>query len=509
MASTAVRGISSGDFSVRMKTLSCFALTLAFVLPLRADPLEQRLDKLRLNLSAAATKAAAETPTEPERARRQTATAEMLRRYAEILQPDSGEGMAGALRQINTLEGLPPEVTAELNTLLRDLPKLTEERDEQALAAIDALVKKVAPACLAAKEEAELDPLLRELSRPLRGQSSRSENPRFARSLRKLQAAQRAVSQWQDYLAHRAAGNAKAADTVLQSIGSQSDYPIIAQEEISRRISSKEPTQGDAEAVRILREVKSLDGLPAVLAELRARLGAREAEYSARFATLNQIANAGAAYRAGFFGLAFQTATATPSAQEMAAPAKSENWNTELVRLQGLLLLEVLPRYLELPTFSPPAPGENGATYLLRLADDGAAAGRWMDTARIVDTYRLVAFRNPAQAPPWIAEDVVGLKAFAAAEQLATAQAFAEAMKSFRQAAESGGKYTPGSRAAARLGEITAAHPEEAKVAAAAGQSEQLLQQLQQKLVGEAVRAMELRLPPDIRNRMTPPRTSP
>ncbi len=491
-----------------MKTLSYVALAFIFILPLRADPLDERLDKLRQSLSAAAAKAAAETPAEPERARRQAATAEMLRRSSEILQPDSGDGTAGALRQISMLESLPPEVVSDLNALLRDLPKLTEDRDDQALAATEALVKKVAPACLAAKEEAELDPLLRELSRPLRGQISRSEDPRLARSQRKLQAAQRAVSQWQDYLAQRAAGNAKAADTILQSLGSQSDYPIIAQEEISRRISAKEPTQGDAEAVQMLREVKSLDRLPTVLSELRARLGGREAEYSARFATLNQIANADAAYRAGFFGLAFQTATATPSAQEMAS-AKSENWHAELVRLQGLLLLEVLPRYLELPTAAPPAAGENGANYLLRLADEGAAAARWMDTARIIDTYRLVAFRSPAQAPPWIAEDVVGLKAFAAAEQFATAQAFAEAIKSFRQAAESGGKYTPAGRAAARLGEITAAHPEEAKVAAAEGQSEQLLQQLQMKFVVEAVRAMELRLPPDIRNRMTPPRPSP
>ncbi len=492
-----------------MKFAPCFAAVLAFapILPAQADPLDDRLEKARQTLSAAAAKLAAETPTEPERVQRQTATAKMLRRYAESLQAEAGGNLAGALRQLSAMEGMPAEAAAEIKALLSDLPKLTAERDESAIAAIEALVKKVAPACLAAKDEAELDPLLREVSRPLRGQFSRSEDPLLARSYRKLQAAQRTVSQWQDYLAQRAAGNAKAADNVLQSIGSQSDYPIISQEEITRCLSAKEPTRPwDKEAVRILSEVKTLDALPAALGEVRA-LGGLEAQKEMDLVFLNRIAAAYAAYQAGFIGAAFYMAT--ERFQDAATSADPLRWRPEIARLHGLLFLTVLPRYLELPAASPPAPAEDGTAYLLRLADETAAAGRWAETARIIATYRLVAFRHPAQPPAWIEEDVTGLKAFAAAEQFAAAKAFAEAMKSYQRAAATNGKYTPAARAAARLGEITAAHPAEAETAAMAAQTEQQLREIQQRFIDEAVRALEMRLPQDVRNRMVPPRPNP
>ncbi len=489
-----------------MKTASLLTafLALAFALQGRADPLDERLEKLRLMLAEAAAKAEAATGDDSPR---QRMVAETLRRGVEMLLPEVGEGLGNALRQISA--AAPAEARAEADALLRDLPKLTEERDDRTIAAIEELVKKTGSACLAAKTEAELDPLLREVSRPQRGQFSRSEDPRPSRSYRKLQAAQHTVAQWQDYLAQRTAGNAKAAYNILQSIGNQGDYPIIPQEEITRRLSALAPTQGVAEAVRMLREIKTLDMIPAVIDELRARLNGQEGEYAAHLATLGQIANAYSAYRAGLIGAAFQTATAIQSPHERPVPGNLNGWTAETMRLQGLLLLAVLPRYLELAAAPAPAAGEDGATYLLRLADESAAAGHWLETARIVETYRLVAFRSQDQVPTWIAEDVTGLKAFAVAEQLAAAQAFAEAIKSFRQAAGTNGKYAPSARAAVRLGEITSAHPEEAKIAAASAQTDQLLQQIQRKFTDEAARAFESRLPPDIRNRLTPPRPNP
>lgn len=486
--------------------LSAAALAL-LVLPLHADSLDDRLDALRQSFGRAADLIAAAPPGDAARGQRLVVSAEMLRRYADGLRAESGENLAAALRQISAMEGLPAETAAEIRGLLGDLPKLTADRDESAVAAADALVKKVAAACLAAKSEAELDPILREVSRPLRAQYASSEDPRMARSYRKLQAAQRTASQWQDYLAHRAAGNAKAADSILQSLGNQGDYPVIPQDEIKRRLSAAEPVQGDAELVAVIRGIKTLDALPAALSGLRAQATGRDTEYSARFANLGQIANAHAAFRAGFFGVAFQTAS--ENGQSLSVSSTLNDWTPELLRLKGLLLLEVLPRYLELPAAPQPAPGENGATYLLRLGKESAGAGRWAECARIIDTYRIVAFRNQAEAPGWIAEDVAGLKAFAAGEQLAEARAFAEAINSFRAAAAAGGKYTPAARAAARIGEITAAHPEEAKVAAAAGQTEQQIKQMQQKITSEVSRAFESRLPPDMRSRMMPLRPNP
>lgn len=486
--------------------LAAAALAI-LVQPLHAAPLDDRLDALRLSFGRAADLIAALPPGDAARGQRLVVTAEMLRRYAEGLRAESGENLSAALRQISAMEGLPAETAAEIRGLLGDLPKLAADRDENGIAAAEALVKKVATACLAAKSEAELDPLLREVSRPLRAQFSGSEDPRMARTYRKLQSAQRTVSQWQDYLAHRAAGNAKAADSILQSLGNQGEYPVIPQDEITRRLSATEPVRGDKEMVAMLRGIRTLDALPAALSEIRAHAAGRAAEYSARLADLGEIANSHAAFRAGFFGVAFQTAS--ENGQSLSVSSTLNDWTPELLRLKGLLLLEVLPRYLEIPAAPPPAPGEDGATYLLRLANESAGAGRWAECARIIDTYRLVAFRNQAAAPGWIAEDVAGLKAFAAGEQLANAQAFAEAITSFRSAAAAGGKYTPAARAAARIGEITAAHPEEAKVAAAAGQTEQQIKQLQQKITTEVSRAFESRLPPDIRSRMTPPRPNP
>ena len=194
-----------------MKTASLLTafLGLAFALPGRADPLDERLEKLRLMLAEAAAKAEAVTGDDRQR---QRMVAETLRRGVEMLLPEAGEGLGNALRQIGAVA--PAEAKAEADALLRDLPKLTEERDERTIAAIEELVKKVAPACLTAKTEAELDPLLRDLGRAARLSRNGREDPRLSRSYRKLSAAERAVTLWQDYLAQLAAGNVEAGGKV-------------------------------------------------------------------------------------------------------------------------------------------------------------------------------------------------------------------------------------------------------------------------------------------------------
>ena len=377
-----------------MKTASLLTafLALAFALPGRADPLDERLEKLRLMLAEAAAKAEAVTGDDRQR---QRMVAETLRRGVEMLLPEAGEGLGNALRQIGA--AAPAEAKAEADALLRDLPKLSEERADRTITVIEELVKKVAPACLTAKTEAELDPLLRDLGRAARISRNGREDPRLSRSSRKLSAAERAVTLWQDYLAQLAAGNVEAGGKVLRSIGEQSDYPIIPQPEIARRLAVKGVPSDDAEALRLLRESKTLDDLVEVVGKLNVRLAGQPAATSSYFATLKGIASAHVALRHGFVGEALRLAK--DEGLRFQGPENAEDWDAQMARFRGLLQLALVPRYLDAANNSAPAAGEDASAYVLRLATELTAA-RHLPARRLSRPSRRTALDRGGY--PWL-----------------------------------------------------------------------------------------------------------
>ena len=493
-------------FSSKLQAVLC-AAALLVTGQLCADELDDRVKGVR---DAVVTHiqqlrgAARSDPTVHQHALREAEQLEQVLKQlgpAALLRP---EFVAQKIEEVRTFSNIPPGLSGLLDELASELPKLAEQRTERQLAEIDRLVNKAASACLSAKAESDLDPLLRELSvaagRP-RGESANSE--REQRAHRRLRAAIDTVSRWQDYLAHLALGNPAGASSTLQQLLQSTEYPIIARAEIEKRLlptgAARDPR---SEQLAVIKGVQNIDGLDAALEELRRRLAAEQNASNANvLQPLQQLAAAVAAARAGFVAEAFHAASTSPN---FGGPLGSE-WDAEVRRLRGLLLLKVLPRYLELREPSGPKEGENVSEYLLRLTEELVKQRRFGEAIRALETYRSVAFPSTTQAPPWIAADLEGLRAFAAAERLTVAGSWAEAINSLRRAAEISGKFTPAKEAAERLAELTAAHPEEAKTAARLAEADAIYQRLSRDIASDAARALEARMPPDIRSRMRPP----
>ncbi len=127
------------------------------------------------------------------------------------------------------------------------------------------------------------------------------------------------------------------------------------------------------------------------------------------------------------------------------------------MRFRNLLLLEVLPRFLDLPDHAEPRPGENPSAFLLRLADEGVAKGEWPRVARALDAYRATAFGHGA--PAWLSADLEACQSFIAARKLDEAHRFAAAISAYQRALRSPGRYSPADLATTRLAALEKEQP--------------------------------------------------
>jgi hypothetical protein len=422
----------------------------------------------------------------------------MLLASGELPQLDS---LRRAVEELQALSGRAPELQALIAKFNGDLPKLIERRREQSIAQAEGILKETATACLAANVEADLDPLARQLgeaTNSLPGDGRGDE--RVERIRRRLQAAAQAVSTWQDYLAFWALGDETGGAHVLKRLIENRELPIIPKAEIDKRLKASEgkaPVSVDVGAM--LREVRKIEDLTSILEKARATYsGEKMSSQRAQLVQFERLAAALVSLDAGFIGEAFQVASSPIPGGGAVLPA---DWTPELTRLRGLLLMKVLPRYMELPDCPPMKEQEAASDYLLRLAGDLVAQRRFAETIRVLETYRSIAFAGVGQPPSWIQADIDGLRSYAAADRLAAVGSWPEAINSLRRVSETAGKFTPAAEAGQRLVELSAAHPEDAKTAARLAESEAFYQRLSRD-INEAARAMENRLPPDVRSRM-------
>jgi hypothetical protein len=478
----------------------------------RGDELDDRLKVFRTaiepHLKAIADKSdgAGEKSELEARKRMQTSyLTQSLVRLVDQAGSADAQNLDRKIRELRQYGEVPSELQELLDGLVRDLPKLIEQRVERRMAEIDTSVKSVAPACLAAKTEAELDPLLRDLSRVSRESSSGlfGSDPQ-RREIRRLQGAIQTVTAWQDYLAHLTLGHTAGATAALKRLLENQGYPIIERSEIEKRLilpASKEAVREDRLAS--IARVERIEDLERAVAVWRQSASAGNDQNEQQFLqALNWIVADYVSMSAGFYGEAFRGASGATGRGGYDFPPP---WKAQIARLRALLLVKVLPRYLELPDISRPNAGEGGSDYLLRLIEELIARRRFAETVRVIDTYRTLAFGSGTQVPAWIAVDMEGLRSFAAADRFAQVQLWPEAINGFRRAAETTGRFTPSAEAAQRVAELSKAHPEEAQTAARLAEAEATYQRLSREAASGAQRAIESRLPPEIRSRMQPP----
>src|SRR5262249_43266397 len=103
------------------------------------------------------------------------------------------------------------QLVAQLRTLL---PAESEAQRKYFAERLEAVLKKASEACLAAKKENDLDPVLADLQ-SLK-QHGYSESPEFTRALGRREAAIRFVTRWQEYLTNLTTGYDDRAKNILR-----------------------------------------------------------------------------------------------------------------------------------------------------------------------------------------------------------------------------------------------------------------------------------------------------
>ena len=458
------------------------ALLLAAIgtLPLCAAPIDELLTGLRAEvekslLEAKASKTSTYTTSEIER---------HMTRLETALSKDSFDEAEQALNQLATAK-LTLEAKEKISQLQKEIPKASEERQKAQAAQITATIEKAGKACLAAKTESDLDPILLELGtlKKARYDSSGTTNEVRQRLNNRLEGAIRFVNRWQDSLAQSARGFDTQARTIMRELADPtvgSYYPILTRAEIVSRMGKDIDTTGED----LLKSIKSLDDIPQVTADLNKMVRESRSsggyENSAILNDLAQISRAHGAFKAGNYGSALMTS----SQWEGTSGPRSG----EINRIKGMLVLQVLPKFLELPESPQPKAEENASEFLLRVAGEGASQGDWSKVSRALDAYRLVAF-GYRQPPAWVVAEIDASQQFLAGQSLEKARRFAPAVLAYQRAVKVTGKYSPQKAATERLAVLEKEHPNEF---AEAGKEPQVRELLDLLNSGAIIRAPSL-----------------
>lgn len=399
-----------------------------------------------------------------------------LTRLESAIARDGFEEAEQALNQLAVLK-LSAETKEKISQLQRELPKLAEDRQKAVAAQIAATIDKAGKACLAAKTEADLDAVIVELSALKKSRSDSYTGVSEARQRlnTRLDGATRFVTRWQDALVQSARGYDSAARAIFRELaepsGSNAYYPVLPKAEIVARLGKDHETTGED----VVRGVKTLDELPKAIAEVnRLARENRGAAYEGNSLAneLTQISRAYAAFQAGNYSSALTTA----SQWETGATMRS----AESMRLKTMLVLQVLPRFLELPDNPQPKAGENPSDFLLRLATEAVAQNDWGRVARALDTYRLIAF-GTRQPPAWIVSDLEACQQFVAGQNLEKSKRIVPAILAYQRAIKGSGKFSPQKQAGERLAALEKEYPQEFKDAGKEPQIRELLDVLNAK----------------------------
>ena len=330
---------------------------------------------------------------------------------------------------------------------------MTAEREarEKAFASqAEAAIAAAAKAAQDARNPADLDTALRELTlTPERREAN------LEKLMERLRNARQFLVYWQDYLAHAAAGRPEAAAQSLQSASNMSGTELLPRSEILARLEPfKEKKDQGPPAIDRLREImqktKTLDDLPAALAataEMRrqSKTGDKWDDPTVMLhEELLRIRRCYEDFRAGVPTLLQVRSDQRPMQTEpveLAFPLK-----LQLLRL-------VIPRFLGVD--EKPAPDEQLDNYvdrMMQLAFDRC------DPRLIQKVYTVRNTINGVSHPPQLSP---GLDALLAARNQEDAGQFLPAVISYQRALRIGGELVPTKQVGARLAAIQAAHPAE------------------------------------------------
>lgn len=376
-----------------------------------------------------------------------------------LMRGDAAIAQAAAF-QLASESSVPPEVKATANRLSRELPRLLAERAEAFVTGVKEAVEHTREQCRIAQKEADLDPLLRELSGLRERQPSASTSALVARADRKLNSAIKTTEAWMDYFLAKSGGNrGRAIDALRHAENDADTYPILPTSEYEKRIaevSGAGTPASSPDVSQILAKIKTLQDVEAIAPEIDVLGGPPTSpaynyglDEAKRWFTAFRAATA--ACLAGDIGDAWRRIN-------LDVVNESATWFPQVLRLRTQLLSEIVPRYLKLPPKAERRPDETANDFFRRVLADAARQGRW----EVV--YRMSVGRGSGPVSgattSSLAELAAAVNAFLQAKRLEEAGDFPSAIVSYERVLHSTAEFAPVTEATERLQSIRKTQPQ-------------------------------------------------
>jgi hypothetical protein len=351
---------------------------------------------------------------------------------------------------------------------------LTQARDDAAREAAAEMKKVLDDATAAIKTKtnpADFDSVLTEIGDAVNANRLASGDPQRQAAYLQLEAANRFVTQWQSYLTDQKGGNLQNAANDLRNLTMQegSFMPIPRSELLQRALKESGQATGPAFLDSKI-ELHSFDDLPTAIAQLEAlqRSGNYSMEMGNLSNALQSLHTAWLSYQDKNYTAALQQLTMNPffggvmsgmvRVGVAPAPGDQDSLRKEVSELKNQLMVEIVQGLLNLPDLLAPQPGELASDYLLRLAAAREKAGDWTGLQQVLLVYQQAAATFNASA--WLQEDLAGLHAYLVGEKLEGAGQDLDAIRSYRQALATIGKFFPADPPAAKLNELQKKYPD-------------------------------------------------
>jgi hypothetical protein len=370
-----------------------------------------------------------------------------------IAQDDPSDAVSGALVNLNVA--------------------LEKARDDQARASAEMLKKILADsthAITSGKDPKVLDATLDEIAKNLDVGRKGLFGAEWQTMYAQLESADRFVKGWQSYLVDKQAGNPQMAANELRNLATEENsFAPIPRSELLERALKESGQAATPGALSAKIDLHTLDDLPAAIAQLEVlqRSGGFSMEANNLLNTMQNLRTAWLSYQDKNYSAALQQLTMNPffggaiSGIQTAGGTPSGDQDAlrkELAALKNQLMVEIVQGLLNLPDSPAPQPDELASDYLLRLAAAREKAADWTGLQQVLLVYQQAAATFNAAA--WLQEDLAGLHAYLVGEKLEGAGQNLDAIRSYRQALATIGKFFPADPPAAKLNELQKKYPD-------------------------------------------------
>jgi hypothetical protein len=436
--------------------LSALFLSLCMT---RAEALTDKGKEALKQLEAAmAEEVKASKPKEGEELSRQGYSKASMAQSLKMLlaEPDSSQ-LVQSLAQFSshfTSEGVLKSMAA-----LQEEIRLERENSEQAYRnSITEALNRAASVVREAKTASDLDATITELGKLRRRNEYGRSSPEIQTLTNQVEPTLQFATQWQNYLAAKAAGNKQQAIESLSSITNNSIFLIPRSEILAlieqNKMAPKPPgAPSNQETVDgILSRIKSLADLENALVELdRLRdqipRGDQQNEINSVRQNLSPIDKTYQEFKAGL-------------AVNIETNSYHSNGDTPgnklIASLRAELMLLVLTRFVGAPEGTAAKPGEDVQQFLDRLANEAKERG---DTSVVLRSRQALQLIQRGNA--FSGADTEGLRAFVSGKNQEAAGQYMLAVMSYQAALKSGSDLVPAKAIGESLAAIQAAHPKE------------------------------------------------